>query len=552
MSLHPRPIDPVPEETVRVARAAFPKGNPYMRMRDEFGVFYQDAAFAALFPTRGQPAESPWRLALTLVLQYAENLSDRQATDAVRGRIDWKYALSLELTDPGFDASVLSEFRGRLVAGGAEQTLLDMMLDRFKERGLLKARGRQRTDSTHVLAAIRTLNRLECVGEALRHALNALAVAAPDWLRPRLDPVWTGRYGRRVDEYRLPKGQVEREALAEQIGRDGFTLLGAVSAPDAPPWLRELPAIEALRRIWLQQYYAPDEDGSARWRRSGDLPPAARMISSPHDLEARYSYKRTTTWIGYKAQVTETCDPDAPHLITHVQTTPATTPDREQLPSIHEALAAKDLLPAEHLVDAGYPDAEILVTSRAAHGVEVIGPVMPDTAWQAHAADAFDVSCFLIDWDEQQATCPAGKVSSRWSAGQKDNRGKEMINIQFAREDCRACPARPRCTTARNGRRLSVRPKEQHRALQAARQFQATAAFKECYNARAGVEGTLSQGLRVCDLRHARYIGLAKTHLQHVLTAAALNFVRVAHWLEEPQLAATRRATFVALLPQAA
>lgn len=552
MSLHPHPIDPIPEETARVAHAAFPKGNPYLRMRDELGVFYQDEDFATLFPTRGQPAESPWRLALTLVLQYAENLSDRQAAAAVRGRIDWKYALSLELTDPGFDASVLSEFRGRLVAGGAAQTLLDTMLERFKAAGLLKERGRQRTDSTHVLAAIRTLNRLECVGEALRHALNALAVAAPDWLQPHLAPVWADRYGRPVDEYRLPKGQAEREALAAQIGRDGFQLLGAVYAPDAPPWLRELPAVEALRRIWLQQYYAPDDDGSARWRRSGDLPPAARMISSPHDPEARYSYKRTTTWIGYKAQVTETCDPDVPHLITHVQTTPATTPDREQLPSIHQALATKGLLPAEHLVDAGYPDAEILVNSRAAHNVRVLGPVPPDTAWQAQSADAFDVSCFAIDWDQQRATCPAGKVSTRWSAGQKDNRGKEMINIQFAREDCQDCPVRPRCTTARAGRHLSVRPREQHLALQAARRFQTTAVFKECYDARAGVEGTLSQGLRVCDLRHARYIGLAKTHLQHVLTAAALNVVRVAHWLEEPQLATTRRAPFVTLLPQAA
>ena len=182
MSMHPQPIDPIPEETARVAHAAFPKGNPYMRMRDELGVFYQDEAFAVLFPARGQPAESPWRVALVLVLQYAEGLSDQQAATAVRGRIDWKYALSLELTDPGFDASVLSEFRSRLVAGSAEQTLVDTMLDRFKAKGLLKARGRQRTDATAVLAAIRTLNRLECVGETLRHTLNSLAVAAPDWL----------------------------------------------------------------------------------------------------------------------------------------------------------------------------------------------------------------------------------------------------------------------------------------------------------------------------------------------------------------------------------
>jgi hypothetical protein len=455
------------------------------------------------------------------------------------------------LTDPGFDASVLSEFRSRLVAGSAEQTLLDTMLDRFKAQGLLKARGRQRTDSTAVLAAIRTLNRLECVGETLRHALNSLAVAAPAWLQPHLDPAWAERYGPRCDEYRLPKGQAEREALAEQIGRDGFRLLTAVYAPAAPPWLRAIPAVEALRQVWLQQYDAPEDDGATHWRKGDDVPPASRMINSPHDVEARYTYKRSSSWIGYKVQVTETCDPALPHLITHVETTPATTPDREELPLIHRALARKGLLPREHLVDAGYPDGEILATSQSEHGVTVVGPVPPDQQWPAQAGAGFDVSCFVIDWDEQRAICPAGHASVTWTPS-RDNRGKDMINIQFARRDCQVCPQRGACTTSRSGRRLSVRPKEQHLALQAARQFQATSAFKEQYDTRAGVEGTLSQGLRVCDLRRARYIGLAKTRLQHVLTAAALNLIRVAHWLEDPRLAKTRRACFLALLPQAA
>src|SRR5262245_11013936 len=161
MSLHPQAIPAVPEETMRIARAAFPHGNVYMRMRDALGTIYADQLFVSLFPVRGQPAEAPWRLALTTVMQFAECLSDRQAAEAVRSRIDWKYALSLELTDPGFDHTVLSEFRTRLVAGQAEQLLLDTELARLRERGLLKPRGRQRTDSTHVLATIRVLNRLE-------------------------------------------------------------------------------------------------------------------------------------------------------------------------------------------------------------------------------------------------------------------------------------------------------------------------------------------------------------------------------------------------------
>src|SRR4051794_11770422 len=183
MSLHPQAHFSVPEETQRVARAAFPKGTLCLRIGDQLGLLYRDAQFADLFPTRGQPAAAPARLALASVLQYVEGLSDRQAAEALRARIDWKYALGLELTDPGFDHTVLSEFRSRLVTGQAEQLLLDLLLDRLRDRDLLRSRGRQRTDSTHVLAAVRVLNRLERVGETLRAALNELAVLAPEWLR---------------------------------------------------------------------------------------------------------------------------------------------------------------------------------------------------------------------------------------------------------------------------------------------------------------------------------------------------------------------------------
>jgi transposase len=172
MSLKPQEWGPIPEETVRIARAAYPKGNVWMQMRDELGTIYQDEAVAHLFSHTGQPAEAPWRLAVVTVMQFAEGLSDRQAADAVRGRIDFKYALGVELSDSGFDHTVLSEFRARLVAGNADQMLLDTLLALFKERGWLKARGKQRTDSTHVLAKIRALNRVLCVGETLRKTLK--------------------------------------------------------------------------------------------------------------------------------------------------------------------------------------------------------------------------------------------------------------------------------------------------------------------------------------------------------------------------------------------
>src|SRR5215213_4592389 len=257
MSLRPEPIGPVPEETARVARAAFPKGHPCLRLRDELGPVYDDDRFAPLFPPHGRPAEAPWRLALVTVLQFAEGLTDRQAADAVRDRLAWKYLLGLDLTDTGFDFSILSDFRARLVAGEAEQLLLDALLDRCKAAGLVKPRGRQRTDSTAVLAAVRALNRLDLVGETLRHALEALAVAAPAWLRGQAPAEWYDRYGARIKTGRRALSQAERDALAASIGADGLRLLRAVGDPAAPAWLRELPAVETLRRVWLQNYHAP-------------------------------------------------------------------------------------------------------------------------------------------------------------------------------------------------------------------------------------------------------------------------------------------------------
>lgn len=550
MSLHPQLFDAIPPETVRVAQAAFPQGNVYMRMRDEFGSLYLDHDFAPLFPRRGQPAEDPARLAFITIMQFAEGLSDRQTADAVRGRIDWKYALALELTDPGFDASVLSEFRSRLLAGHAEHLLFETLLTHLREKGLLKVRGRQRTDSTHVLAAIRTLNRLECIGETLRQALNALAVLAPDWLRTWVPNEWFDRYGRRFEEYRLPPGRPERYALAETIGADGFRLLETIYDPTAPVWLREVPAVEVLRRVWLQQFYAPAE--TIQWRTADDLPPGALLISSPYDPEARYGKKRQTEWTGYKVHVTETCDEDVPHLITDVQTTPATTSDFVMTPIIQADLAARELLPSEQIVDAGYVTADHLVSSQKDHQVNLLGPVAADPSWQAKADQGFDVAVFAIDWEAQVATCPQGRQSVLWMPGH-DRHDHAVVNIRFAAADCKACPVRSKCTHAATmPRMLTVRPCELHEALQAARARQTTEAYQSEYSTRAGVEGTISQGVRGSDLRRSRYIGLAKTHLHHLLTATAINLLRVGAWLVDTRLAQTRTSAFAALALQGA
>lgn len=547
MSLQPQEIAPVPEETERIARAAFPKGNIYLRLRDEIGTIFDDPMFAPLFPARGQPAECPWQLALITVMQFIEGLSDCQAADAVRSRIDWKYALGLELTDPGGDASVLCEFRARLIAGNLEQALLETMLARFKERGLLKARGQQRTDSTHVLAAVRTLNRLESIGETLRAALNSLATVAPAWLADLVAPDWFERYASRVEEYRLPKGEAARTALGERIGADGHTILVAVYAPSAPAWLRELPAVQTLRRAWVHQFHLDDD--VVRWRKAADLPPAGTRFDSPYDTDARYGNKRSTTWTGYKVHLTETSDADTPHLITHVETTSAPVSDIDMTAPIHQALADKGLLPAAHLADAGYVDADLLISSHRDHEIDLVGPVRPDTSWQAKAGQGFDVPAFTIDWEARTVICPEGQTSFDWVPS-RDSWGNDTIHIGFHRKTCAACPSRSLCTRSKTGpREITVRPQPQHEALQEVRRNQETEAWRERYGKRAGVEGTVSQAVRVFGLRRCRYLGLAKTRLQHIFTALALNVVRLDAWLTGQPLAKTRRSVFASLKP---
>jgi transposase len=296
-------------------------------------------------------------------MQYAEGLSDRQAAEAVRARIDWKYALALPLEDEGFSHGLLGQFRERLVAGGVEMGLLEAMLERLGGLGLLKGKGKQRTDSTHVLAATRELNRLELVGETMRRLLEVLAVAYPEWLRRQVTADWIDRYGERFEEYRLPENKAERYQLAEAIGQDGFYLWQQLWATTAPAGSSQLPAVAVLRQVWLQQFWL--DGAQVRWRRPEDgLPPAAVMIQSPVDIEARYSRKRQEEWVGYKVHLTETCEADSPNLITHVQTTLATTPDSEALPLIHQALLDKGLPPDTHLVDTGYVEAGNLGPSR--------------------------------------------------------------------------------------------------------------------------------------------------------------------------------------------
>src|SRR6266699_1061101 len=524
MSLKPMPIPPVPEEMARVARAVFPRGNVLMQMRDTLGTIYPDEAFVDLFPTHGHPAEAPWRLALIMVLQCMEHLTDRQAADAVRRRLDWKYILSLELIDAGFDHTVLSEFRSRLVAGHAELRLLDLLLERCREGGWLKARGRQRTDSTHVLAKIRALNRTLCVGQTMVYVLNVLSEVAPEWVRAFVPAEWVERYGERLEHERLPKEEEERKQYANQVGADGWVLLDALDASSTADWLKTLPAIKTLRTIWEQQF-EPREQGG-QWRSEAVLP-AAQLINSPYDLDARYGKKRTTLWVGYKVHFTQTCDEDVPQLITHVETTPAPINDEKALSKVHAGLAEKKLLPGQHLVDAGYVDATNLIASQGNYEVDLVGPTLKNYWYQAETG--YDITHFSIDWETETVTCPQDHLSSSWTPAQ-DAKGKLVIKVKFSQTDCKACSSRASCTGTTR-RTLTLQPRERMQALFAARQPENTEIFKDTYRHRAGIEGVHSQGVRAMGLRRSRYLGLRKTHLDHVATATAMNIIQLTSWL---------------------
>lgn len=561
MSVQPQPWPQPAPEIVAAVRAAYRRREAPLpvTVRDRLGELFPDAEFAPAFGVRGRPGWSPGRLALVTVFQMAENLTDRQAADAVRDKISWKYALGLGLDDEGFDSSVLSEFRTRVVEHGLEQRVLDLLLEALVAHGLVAAGGKQRTDSTHVVSAVRDLNRLELAGESVRACVEAIAVAAPDWLPTVVDIVgWGRRYGARIDTWRLPTSKTKRAQLVAGFGTDALVLLRAVHDDPAPAWLRELPAVDVLRRVLVQNYVITTDAAGrevirAREADTDGLPPGRVRLSSPYDLDARWAAKGDElSWNGYKVHVTETCDtPDTPagdsttgkstggqrpNIIVGVATTDATVPDVRMTENIHAALAARALLPAEHFVDSGYPSAALVADSARRWGVTLVSPLLADQSRQAKAGAGYDRAAFTIDHDTEQARCPQGQTSTSWN--RVTQRGTTAIVIRFAAGTCRPCPVREQCTRATcvsYGRQLTVPPREVHHTQQAARASQDTKDWQTRYAVRAGVEGTIRQAVAVTGTRRARYHGLPKTRLEHVYSAVALNLIRLdAHWNRHP------------------
>ncbi|MEU6974347.1 IS1182 family transposase [Kitasatospora aureofaciens] len=505
-------------------------------MRDALGPLFSDEDFTVgefeeMYADLGRPGLSPALLVMVTVLQFLHNLSDRDAAVAVADRISWKYALGLELEYTGFDASVLCEFRARLVEGDRADALLTLMLERLKAAGLVRSGGRQRTDSTHVLACVRTLNRIECLGEALRVALEEIARTSPGLIVPLLGPGWDERYGRKVETARLLRRKNASAArLAEQIGADGQSLIAVIDADPDAGWTNDLPQVRILRELW-DQHFEATTTGKLRYRDTKELPPSAERVRSPHDPEARYSTKGrpgadAVEWTGSKAHLTESCDEDLPNLVTDVHTTRATEPDVAATTPIQDKLIGRDLKPGEHLLDSGYPSGPN-IGAALERDITLIAPVTVQTGRGARSG-TFTPKDFHVDWQTGVTRCPAGATSI--SMRPKKN---GLIRVAFARADCRPCPIRAQCTTSAPhlGRSLEIHPEPIHTARTRMQAEQDSPEWRETYRARAGIEGTVSQAVRGPGLRRSRYQGLAKTHLQNVLTGIAINIRRLgAHY----------------------
>ncbi|KPI17338.1 hypothetical protein OV450_8018 [Actinobacteria bacterium OV450] len=472
---------------------------------------------------------SPGVLSLVTVLQFAEGLTDRQAAAMAVRAIDWKYALGMELTDAGFDASVLSGFRGRLADNGMERVVFERLLEHCKGAGLVAAGCKQRTDSTHVISAVRDLNRLELAGESVWAALEALAVAAPLWLAGQIDVAeFAERYGPRINGWRMPSSQTKRDRLAQVFGQDAWVLCRAAWAADTPVWIREIEAVGLLRQVLVQTYLIRSDARGRQVIRKRDaddgVPPGQLRLTSPYDADARWAAKgEDLFWMGYKVHLTETCGtpPEAeaeagagagagvkPNLITDVHTTDATVPDVKATAPIQQSLTERGLKPAEHYLDSGYPSAG-LITDALQQGIRMVTPALLDRSTQARAAEGFGKNAFTIDWKNREVRCPAGRTSSHWNPVKQH--GKDAIVITFSVLTCRDCPFQQQCTTSKPGRRmLTLRPRELHENLTRARAEQKTDTWKNKHALRAGVEGTVNQALDITGIRRARYRGLPK------------------------------------------
>jgi transposase len=515
----------MPEATGRIGKQLLREDDPYRLIGDHLFEEWREEDFADLYSSEGKPGYSPVILAFVSIFQFMERLADRQAAQALRMRLDWKYALHLPLEDEGFDFSVLSEFRDRLIEGKAEKRVFDKLVEAIRSMGLIKERGKQRSDSIAMLVKVRRLSRIEMVVETLRLAVVALVAAEREWCEEVIPPGWESKYGERFVRQRY--SEAEWKEYEAHIGNDGRWLLRRLVDGGAPAGLQDLPEVQVLRTVWAQQFREAQGQMMYQDLKKYD---GHTQIQTPHDPQARYSRKRNFEWLGDKVQLTETDDEGYPHIITDMVGTDSNQTDYEELPLIQERLIQRQCRPGKQYVDAGYMSAPNLARSHKLQ-IDLVGPLPEVVTPQDLLPDGITRAQFQMDPHKKIVTCPQGHQAHNPSLV-----GNTWV-FHFSRKACAACPLRARCCTGMGGRTIGM--STHYDLVQMARARQKTEAFKKDYHQhRSGVEGSLSALVRGQGMRVSRYIGHPKRNLQAIFTGCAANLKRTAHWLagERPQL----------------
>jgi transposase len=520
MCLKPQPSQPIPPDTKALVGPMLDDDTVYRFVGDVLFEQFHDEDFADLYPNEGQPALSPVLLAFVLIFQALEDLSDRAAAFAVTFNVAWKYALHLPLSYPGFDPTVLSEFRQRLIRHKAEGRAFSAIFAQLKQLGFFKRKGIQHTDSIAVLTHHRLLHRIELCVETMRTTIKSLLHHDPDWALAHLPREWEERYAKRCKAERMKED--ERQTLSGVVGDDGQWLLNRLDKDDTAH-LRELRAVSTLRDVWAV-HYERCADGHMRWSEGGERG-GSQAIETPYDPDAHWATKRSKDWVGYKLHVTETDDPDMPHLITDIAITPAPEYDGTALPAIRERQAAHENLPGERYADSAYISGEHIVDGRTL-GEDLIGPMRETVTPQSKIEGGFTHADFKVDFHHRVVICPAGHDTML--SATKDGGYQAIFPVRY----CDACPLRPRCYMGhgkKSGR--SLRFGRYYDETQAARKRQHTEEFKQAYSKhRSGVEGCLSALVRGQGCRTTRYDGQEKNHLRALLVGAAVNLARSAAW----------------------
>ena len=507
----------IPEETRRVVDPLLPADSVYRLIGNEIDQIIRDEDFLDMYATEGRPAVNPVVLALVSVFQFLEKLPDRSAAEAAVMRMDWKYALRQNLTWTGFHYSDLCNFRKRLLEHGREWVVFERLVAYLRERGYIKERGKQRTDSTKIIGLVARLSRLELVWETIRVAVRALVDVDEPWVRKHLPVSFVDNYRRRRWDYRLSKAEIRRRM--GEAGQEGYWLLDQVDAYGSGR-LKALAAVKQLRRV-LEEQFTRGEDGETKPRPPGQA--KGDVITTPHDPEVRYGRKGGQGWVGYKLQVTETAGEES-RFITDVEVVPAMRQDNQCLTAIQERLVQREIHPGKQYVDQAYMSGRHIAESLA-KGIDLRGYVREGNPTKP---EGFRLRDFEIDIAQRRAICPAGKKQTRWARAKPGVKSLIAYHVGFGKQ-CQSCPyfGPELCTDKPGGRHLGVNA--YHDLIQARRSEAGTEAFKQEMKIRAGIEGAISEMVRGHGLRRSRYRGRRKNQLQVLFVAVAANLKRLAY-----------------------